>query len=423
MADLYFTEEGDLTTTPSGDLAMTDSTLRDDVQQAYIRVLTDQGDYLIYPDLGADLSSLIGEPQSPRTGKKGEELISSALKREGYFDGKPFTVKAVPTGPQCQPVGSMVRIPKEIDNGKPGKNPIGWEEVPIESLNVGDHVVTVKNKRGLVKRGRPITAMNIYNYEGEIITVEAADKVSAYAPHHKCIAVLGHDLEEGNHIVYMMMRDGNYRIGRTVWKNTNVSGNSHGMMYRTKREKADAFWVLSVHQTESEAALHERMAQIQYGIPGESFEYKDHYKMDLDIFWNKMGNNYSKADKCLSSFGLMIDYPLWERNTATRTGSWSTKVTTAAVNLRNGMLTFVPSEDGVRTKGWRNKGGGGVPWSSWKPIAVSRSFYSGDIVSLAVAEEQNYIADGILTHNSIRFDVSIVSRNREQVDISIEQDL
>lgn len=100
MSDLYFTEEGDLTISPSGDLAMTQTEFRDDAQQAYIRVLTDQGDYLLYPEMGASLSELIGEPQAPRTGKKGEEMISSALNREGRFDGKPFTVKGVPTGPQ-----------------------------------------------------------------------------------------------------------------------------------------------------------------------------------------------------------------------------------------------------------------------------------------------------------------------------------
>jgi len=100
MADLYFTEEGNLGISPSGDLAMTDTPWRDDLQQAYIRVMTDQGDYLLYPNLGASLSELYGMPQSVSTGAYGEDLITSALNREGRFVGKPFNVKAVPTGPQ-----------------------------------------------------------------------------------------------------------------------------------------------------------------------------------------------------------------------------------------------------------------------------------------------------------------------------------
>jgi hypothetical protein len=98
--DIYFTNEGDIEVSPSGDIAMADTPWRDDVQQAYIRVMTDAGDYLLYERLGASLSQLKGLPQSPETGRFGETLIISALNREGRFTGKPFDVKAIPTGPQ-----------------------------------------------------------------------------------------------------------------------------------------------------------------------------------------------------------------------------------------------------------------------------------------------------------------------------------
>lgn len=98
--DLYFTSDGDLAMSPSGDLAITDTPWRDDVQQAYIRVMTDEGDYLLYPDLGASLSTLFGMPQSPETGSFGVSLITAALNREGRFNGRSFSVNSVPTGPQ-----------------------------------------------------------------------------------------------------------------------------------------------------------------------------------------------------------------------------------------------------------------------------------------------------------------------------------
>lgn len=98
--DLYFNSEGDIERSPSGDIAMTDTPFRDDLQQAYIRVMTDVGDYLLYPELGAALSQLYGMPQSPETGSYGEQLITAALNREGRFVGRPFNVKSVPTGPQ-----------------------------------------------------------------------------------------------------------------------------------------------------------------------------------------------------------------------------------------------------------------------------------------------------------------------------------
>lgn len=94
--DLYITEAGDLAVSSNGDLAMADTPWRDDVQAAYIRVMTDPGDFTLYPLLGAGLSNLYGMPQTPATGQTGVTLIQSALDREGRFLGKPTTITPVP---------------------------------------------------------------------------------------------------------------------------------------------------------------------------------------------------------------------------------------------------------------------------------------------------------------------------------------
>lgn len=94
--DLYLTEDGDLARGASGDIATTPNPWRDDVQAAYVRVKTEQGDYLLYPNLGASLSQLYGMPQSPSTGRLGERLIAQALEREGRFLNHSFSIKAVP---------------------------------------------------------------------------------------------------------------------------------------------------------------------------------------------------------------------------------------------------------------------------------------------------------------------------------------
>lgn len=98
--DLYFTENGDIAVTPSGDVATTGSIWRDDAQQAYMRCMTEIGDWTTYPTLGASLSQLYGLPQSPATGQFGQELISASLSREGRFAGRVPTIRAIPTGPQ-----------------------------------------------------------------------------------------------------------------------------------------------------------------------------------------------------------------------------------------------------------------------------------------------------------------------------------
>ena len=79
MSDLYIDLSGDLVVTGYGDLALaTDSTTRD-IQQIYIRLMTEPGDFFIYPGLGTDLGVLYGMPQSPETGDMGKRLIRAAI--------------------------------------------------------------------------------------------------------------------------------------------------------------------------------------------------------------------------------------------------------------------------------------------------------------------------------------------------------
>ena len=96
--DLYLSESGDIKISPSGDIAVTQTQARDDAQQAYVRLLTEIGDYLVFPQLGSDLRRLYGMPQSPETGELGRQIIYSALEREGRFRSQDIQVKAVPTG-------------------------------------------------------------------------------------------------------------------------------------------------------------------------------------------------------------------------------------------------------------------------------------------------------------------------------------
>lgn len=96
MSDLYLTELGDLALSPEGDLAYVDNAWRDHSQQAYIRLKTAIGDFLLYPELGADLERLIGMPQTVETGELGKFLIYKALTRDSVLSAYPIDVKAIP---------------------------------------------------------------------------------------------------------------------------------------------------------------------------------------------------------------------------------------------------------------------------------------------------------------------------------------
>jgi len=99
VPDIYLTMSGDIAIDGNKDIALTNTVLQDDIQQIYIRLMTEPGDFYIYPQLGTDLSILYGMPQSRETGDLGKRLIRSALEKEGIFQGRNIKVEAVPTGP------------------------------------------------------------------------------------------------------------------------------------------------------------------------------------------------------------------------------------------------------------------------------------------------------------------------------------
>lgn len=97
MGDLYLTEEGDLAVSNHGDLGLTETPWRHFSQQAYIRIMTQIGDFVVYPTLGADLETMIGMPQSQSTAEYGKSLILNALTRDGVLSSFPIEIVAIPT--------------------------------------------------------------------------------------------------------------------------------------------------------------------------------------------------------------------------------------------------------------------------------------------------------------------------------------
>lgn len=97
MPDLYFSEDGDLKTSVSGDIAITYSESRNLAQQIYLRLMTVLGDYPLYPNIGSEIEKLFAMPQSKETGNLGERMVMEALQRDGRLKNRPISVRAVPT--------------------------------------------------------------------------------------------------------------------------------------------------------------------------------------------------------------------------------------------------------------------------------------------------------------------------------------
>ncbi|WP_424533725.1 AAA family ATPase [Sphaerisporangium viridialbum] len=351
----------------------------------------------------------------------------------------------------CQPVGTMVEVPIETAAADPGhqcafdgcprrrdhiasglcdlherqsrdglkltptpRRPkaVSTCQVPIETLAEGDMVVTYDNGHVFL-RGREITGVTRFPYEGALVRVTTGTGLtSAYTLKHHCIARMGDDLR-GKHVVYLMRRGDQFRIGR-VPAYYGSQGNTFGLVQRAKSEGADAAWILSVHETLAETSLAEALAQAQFNIPGIRFEPSgDGDVLDVRAFWDKLGPNQDKAAACLEHYGRLLEFPLWTDKM--RLGIRRPFVT-AAANLIDGFLVL-PVNGAMK---YKNKREYVAPHHRWELITVTREWYAGDIVSLEVADHHTYFSDGILTHNSWRGAVDAMA-NFDGVRLTLSQ--
>ena len=116
MSDLFLTMDGDLLLNGNKDISRVNNSMQNDIQQVYIRLMTEPGDFYAYPSLGLDLSILYGMPQTKSTGDTGRRLIIAALEREGIFKGKNISIEAIPTS------ADAIRFDIHIQSGS--SNPV-----------------------------------------------------------------------------------------------------------------------------------------------------------------------------------------------------------------------------------------------------------------------------------------------------------
>lgn len=98
--DFYLGYDGDIKLSGNKDIALVQNRAQKDVQQIYIRLMTEPNDFEIYPRIGCDLSFLRGMPQNRATGEIGKRIIKQALEDEtkgGIFRNRAISIDAVPT--------------------------------------------------------------------------------------------------------------------------------------------------------------------------------------------------------------------------------------------------------------------------------------------------------------------------------------
>jgi hypothetical protein len=98
--DLYWTRRGDYVIGPDGDILDTsDDPLRSLIQECRSRLQSDQGDWNLYPQLGANLSDLIGESNNKMTAESLKAKVIAALNQYGMVDTRNINISYLPLGP------------------------------------------------------------------------------------------------------------------------------------------------------------------------------------------------------------------------------------------------------------------------------------------------------------------------------------
>ncbi|HUP33085.1 MAG TPA: UvrD-helicase domain-containing protein, partial [Gaiellaceae bacterium] len=138
---------------------------------------------------------------------------------------------------------------------------------PIEEIRVGDEVLS-----GLGS-GRFGTATVTRVYEGaaqvgiEIRTVSGRRLVST--PEHVHFAGFKPGRTPQLHMTYLMWKRGvGFRIGVSrTYTDGRTARNLAGPAFRMNQERADAVWVVSVHEAEAQARVEETLLSLRYALP------------------------------------------------------------------------------------------------------------------------------------------------------------
>ena len=296
----------------------------------------------------------------------------------------------------CQPEGTMVATPSNTKT-------ISVINKPIEDLNVGDNVMTYHNS-SLFKTGRKISSISKFYYSGMMtnISIPSKDFHTRCTDKHHCIVRFDMEKLKNKHIVYMMRQDDNFRIGKTKYIYYKQN-NCFGLILRGKAENADCSWILSVHDDEHDALLHEHMYQNMFNIPSYRFVASENSRIAPELFWESIPPTIDNAKQCLIHFNLLLDFPFWKKGQ--RMGLRIPFIT-ASANIHDGML-MLPLGNEVQ---YRNKRDYKAPRHTWEPITIIREYYTGDVYSIEVDDHHTYFGDNILTHNSWRGAVNALEK-------------
>lgn len=285
---------------------------------------------------------------------------------------------------QCQPMGTMVRMAD------------GVTEKRIEDLVPGDKICTYARHEKTILKNGTVGTIGRRRFSGLLYSVTSWGRVSRCTGNHKWLVKWnsGKDREGSPWCTYLMRKGDWFRIGKTrMFRSGGAKGRILGVGLRMKQERADAVWILKIHATEQAAFEHEEITAANYGLPETCFvasQVSPNFTQPMIArIFNAIPRLLPKAVLCLQDHGRDLSYPL------IAVGEPRTRRTVQEIHACNLMddVMAVPIAPGEITT--LNRGG------IWGKIKVTARNFTGDVFSLDVPKYHKYIADGLVTCNSI----------------------
>lgn len=282
---------------------------------------------------------------------------------------------------QCQPPDTVVTL-------------TGGMQVPISELSCGVQLASYDRESGCVvgrsTQGRKVMGVSKRPYNGRMLVVTAGGKQTRCTPNHRWITRFT-EREPDVCATYLMKSGTRYRVG---WCQlfAKKDGTLH-LAQRARIERADAAWILGVHYDRTKASAEESIISTVFGLPTTPFHPVNgatHLTQEaIDFIFNALRCEVdlpARAEKCLHSFGRLMEFPFYTKTKQQRQGR-TTLFETQACNLIPSLMSL-PVYTEEKTP-------------EWHPLSVISQHYTGDVYSLKVETHETYIADGLITHNSI----------------------
>lgn len=279
---------------------------------------------------------------------------------------------------QCQPAGTKVTM-------------INGAQRAIEKLKEGDYVTTYCSKYNhfiadSTKRrcSKPQQIESISKYvANELFEVRlASGNRSSYTCNHRCYAKFNPFGNRSKSLLYMLKNaDGQFRLG--VCKAFYEVGPTSvtGIRNRLNKYEGSEGWILDVFNTSHEAKTKMREISTQYCIPINSWQAENAPYINKPI-----SSIEDRAIDCLSYYNRKYDYPFIVHNDS-RKFSKHILFEIEACNLIPHLMEMVVHSHNTAVT------------SPITSITVLEGEF--DVYGLDVSTYHNYVADGIVTHNSI----------------------